>query len=514
LLPTAYEKFRKTRYHDGKHIPLKIMIGDLPLLLEEIQLTLDKNAKATDADKQVVKNLEVIIKLLNMNEKKFKHLVQDTKQLAEYQNSLQRALIIPIVEYIKADIDNRLKNTTTDIDKAMLNKAKNLLNKPELLTEMIMLMHFITYGSGSKLTLADSVGSLYAMVKESLSAELKKFMPLIISALAGYNENRNTDILPISDRRKDFMKFFIQMYIPDLEPKLEVIERLVEFGLLLMKLGTSSEQVKKAIPEIANEIGALVGVNADTLQGIFGIMNGDTLGIDKIEALIKFVAPICKVDEKVVQTLQNVIAGANKLVSTVTKEDKNQKTLDDVQRSSWLTLMKKVADGEARLRELFELVDKNGDSSGGISTHEFSQLMLKLNMPMTEHRVNEIFARCKSKHSTKPPDELDVTEFEAAVKYVQSKRIYEGLSLMGISSNQLIFLFVLLLIILILLFAFIFLGIAAFSTGGTFGSLVNSMIPLGAGFAVGQKSPIDFKDAEWDKKLKEVADEVIHMIGG
>ncbi len=72
----------------------------------------------------------------------------------------------------------------------------------------------------------------------------------------------------------------------------------------------------------------------------------------------------------------------------------------------------------------------------------------------------------------------------------------------------------LLTIILVLLFVFIFLGISAFSMGGTFGSIVNSMLPVGAGFAVGQKSPIDFKDAEWTKRLKDVADEVIHMIGG
>lgn len=85
--------------------------------------------------------------------------------------------------------------------------------------------------------------------------------------------------------------------------------------------------------------------------------------------------------------------------------------------------------------------------------------------------------------------------------------------MLGISTNQLIFLFTLLVIILVLLFVFIFLGIAAFSAGGTFGSVINSILPVGAGFAVGQKSPIDFKDAAWSKRLRDVADEVINMIG-
>ncbi len=86
--------------------------------------------------------------------------------------------------------------------------------------------------------------------------------------------------------------------------------------------------------------------------------------------------------------------------------------------------------------------------------------------------------------------------------------------MLGISTNQLIFLFVVLSIVLILLFVFIFLGIAAFSMGGTFGSVINSILPIGAGVAVGQNAPIDFKDASWAKRLKATAEEVIHMIAG
>lgn len=34
------------------------------------------------------------------------------------------------------------------------------------------------------------------------------------------------------------------------------------------------------------------------------------------------------------------------------------------------------------------------------------------------------------------------------------------------------------------MFAFIFVGIAAFSLGGSFGSVINSIIPLGGGMGV------------------------------
>ena len=50
--------------------------------------------------------------------------------------------------------------------------------------------------------------------------------------------------------------------------------------------------------------------------------------------------------------------------------------------------------------------------------------------------------------------------------------------------------------------------------GGTFGSIINSILPMGAGVAVGQQAPINFKDAEWAKKIREVSEEVMHMIEG
>ena len=51
--------------------------------------------------------------------------------------------------------------------------------------------------------------------------------------------------------------------------------------------------------------------------------------------------------------------------------------------------------------------------------------------------------------------------------------------------------FFLLLTVLLLLFMFIFLGIKAFSIGGTFGSIINSLLPIMAGLIVGKKKRVD-----------------------
>jgi hypothetical protein len=110
-------------------------------------------------------------------------------------------------------------------------------------------------------------------------------------------------------------------------------------------------------------------------------------------------------------------------------------------------------------------------------------------MNLSEHRVNEIFTKTKKKGSKNPTElnmqgliflflSLNGLEFEEAMSYVQQKKAGEALNLLGLSTNQLIFLFILLVIILLLLFAFIFLGITALSLGGTFGSVINSLMPM------------------------------------
>jgi hypothetical protein len=65
------------------------------------------------------------------------------------------------------------------------------------------------------------------------------------------------------------------------------------------------------------------------------------------------------------------------------------------------------------------------------------------------------------------------------MSYVQSKRAYDALNILGLSTNKLILFFLGLTFLLILLFVFIFLGIEACSLGGTFESLVSSCLPLG-----------------------------------
>ena len=54
-------------------------------------------------------------------------------------------------------------------------------------------------------------------------------------------------------------------------------------------------------------------------------------------------------------------------------------------------VMANIAAGKASYRELFEMLDAEGDSSGGISKDEFTMLLRRLNMKFSSHRIDEIF---------------------------------------------------------------------------------------------------------------------------
>ena len=66
--------------------------------------------------------------------------------------------------------------------------------------------------------------------------------------------------------------------------------------------------------------------------------------------------------------------------------------------------------------------------------------------------------------------------------------------------------FSVLLLVLVLLFVFIFLGVQAFAIGGTFGSIVNAILPIAAGLMVGKKKEVNenVEQKKADKAYKKV----------
>lgn len=73
---------------------------------------------------------------------------------------------------------------------------------------------------------------------------------------------------------------------------------------------------------------------------------------------------------------------------------------------------------------------------------------------------------------------MDANEFENALKYLKSLISKESIDIMGYSKGKIGKVMVSETLLLLLFFMFIFLGIGAFSTGSTFGSVINSFLPI------------------------------------
>jgi hypothetical protein len=64
------------------------------------------------------------------------------------------------------------------------------------------------------------------------------------------------------------------------------------------------------------------------------------------------------------------------------------------------------------------------------------------------------------------------------MNYLSSKNAYMSLNQLGISPALLAIELTILVVLLVFMFTFIFLGISAFSLGGTFGAIINGVMPI------------------------------------
>ncbi|KAL4476315.1 hypothetical protein ABPG74_010048 [Tetrahymena malaccensis] len=180
-------------------------------------------------------------------------------------------------------------------------------------------------------------------------------------------------------------------------------------------------------------------------------------------------------------------------------------------------ILKKHQEGKVVIADVFLAVDAEGDNNGAVSIDEFQSFVRRLGMELSRHRVYEIFASIKNQ-KLKPTNlektddlVLNAEEFEIAFKYVNDKKTYMSLEKLGISPTLLALALGFLILILILLFVFIFLGIKAFTIGGTFGSIINSIIPIvAAGSATAYQE--NKKDKLEEKQFSKAVSETLSII--
>jgi len=400
---------KDSEFKDHLNILILLLTGDSFLITDYL-----RNKEKKESSNASLDSLDFILEMINMNELKYKAMTSpgNEAKLMQYVEKIDKRFVKPLIAYLNNVIDERLvylekrsyQDEKTQIEKAALEKARPILANTDFMTCIVSLMHHFMYGTEQKSVLANDINSLLNSLSSKLSQKLKEIVPILSFALTGYKFGKisSSDSEKSDERKNALIVAFIDICMPSLKPKTELILRLISFTMYLAKHGSRSAKIKEDIPKIAEDLGDLLGINNELIQGLFGIMDGN------ISAIVKFVAPVCKISPESIETIMNLLQGAKRLVNAVTAEPKKTQK-DDVENSLWVDLMKKVNEGKAGTRELFQLTDKMGDSSGGISVPEFEMLMNKMNMHMTTHRINEIFSRCKSKTSSKPSDELDIS---------------------------------------------------------------------------------------------------------
>jgi len=94
-------------------------------------------------------------------------------------------------------------------------------------------------------------------------------------------------------------------------------------------------------------------------------------------------------------------------------------------------VFKKLRDGSTSARDLFTILDAEGDGSGDIGENEFKTLTRRLGMPLSNHRITEIFAITKGPDFDNP--NLEEDEFMDALGSLKEKQVDYSLDFIGIS---------------------------------------------------------------------------------
>lgn len=287
-----------------------------------------------------------------------------------------------------------------------------------------------------------------------------------------------------------------QKFLSDVLKLLNVISGTEKKEESTKKIERKEKKDKGDVDEIEKpKRKALIELPMKEIDCIFRIIQGD---LTKIDVLIQAIDS----DPQKVKMIQTAINDFQKLGVFSGKGLPNMGSLFGGKKSApdneMAELMKKIQSGKASVHELFIAVDKEGDSSGSISKQEFDSVAKKLNINLTKHRINEIFASIKKGSGNSNEEELNEEEFGKAMKYLNDKNTFMALDFLGISKGMLIIALIGLMTILLMLFVFIFLGIKAFAVGGGFGAVINSLMPMAAGAGVGGQ-----KDEEKGKKVKD-----------
>ena len=379
------------------------------------------------------------------------------------------------------------------------------MKKNDVMSVIMLEMISMTFSSNISLVDKKTLGKLFIILISQIVIRLVKQPPVTVDQkeLDDYlqifedkkDENGNFSKEFIEEKRSEYIKskkmseeWNTSEKIQDCfagindspEKIVDLIEDIVEF---IEQYSSNSTEIKKQqIQDIALTLGEILFPSQkDTqaiIESIFNFINGD---FDKLSPEL---FNLFNIDKKTFQIIKGFLeefklmmqgpeAYMNKKITSLTS------SLTGEVDSMALIKDKLKMDKDMDTKDLFKVFDS--DHSGKISLDEFKLLTKRLNMTLSDHRIKEIFTSVKGEEINYS-QELNDKEFEKALTYLQEKSIMLTLEYLGITKEILFGVLIWLTLLLLILFAFIFVGIAAFAIGGTFGSIINSMFPVGMSF--------------------------------
>jgi len=165
-------------------------------------------------------------------------------------------------------------------------------------------------------------------------------------------------------------------------------------------------------------------------------------------------------------------------VSAINEKSRHTENLKEVFR--------KIQVNQHSEKDLYNLCLKLGNIDEEVSMETFGILTKRMGFDLSQHRIQEIFAHVKSQDFDEDNLRLNEEEFSEALRTVRESMIWTVMEALGITREILYFYLTLLVILLLAFFGFLFLGIQAFSVGGSFSAVINSLLTAGGAMFIGK----------------------------
>jgi hypothetical protein len=377
----------------------------------------------------------------------------------------------------------------SDVEKQLARGVLNLLTGciKRGLEEMASALHKREEESKGKAddSSAEAGGSSKVKVSQETNNKYMWIVTALLAPVFGPRELKKL-IRPITSYLTSQLPDKIAKVVNSLIHAMEIIEALVE------QVG-GAKGIAAAATDFAesDDKAGLVATHKETLfqvldelkvppqakvalQGLFGLAQRD------LEAVGAMAVELGGFDKQKMEALIRMVESAMKLAGQF-KEKVADLADDDEQDDDDEPVDESEEDAQMAL--MFRRFDK--DNSGNIDFYEFLDLAKHMNINLSHHKAVELFAAVDADGS----GVLEFTEFADAMGILKEQAATKTLERLGLSTDRLIFIFAALCLLLMALLGFVFAGISAFTEGSGFGAVVNSIMPLAFGGALGSGAP-------------------------